>query len=64
LINFKKKKNFLFWTKNDTCEDILQKYAKKGVKKPKKWILLPKKLKYKKNKAFYQKSVSLRFLQL
>ena len=56
LINFKKNIFFFsFWTKNDTCEDILQKYAKRGVKKPKKWILPPKKLKYKKNKLFYQK---------
>ena len=38
--------------------------SKKKLKKSKKWILSKKKLRYKNNKAFYQKSVSLRFLQL
>jgi hypothetical protein len=52
-----------FGQKNDACEDILQKHMKKGVKKPKKWIFFKKKLKYTNNKASYQKSVSLRFLQ-
>ena len=37
--------------------------SKKKLKKSKKWILSKKKLRYKNNKAFYQKSVSLRFLQ-
>ena len=31
-----KKKFVSIWTKNDACEDILQKHVKKRVKKPKK----------------------------
>ena len=53
----------------DPQNDPLQKKGKKAEKskkkleKSKKWILSKKRLKYKNNKAFDQKSVSLRFLQ-
>ena len=57
-----KKKQILFFAKNGSCEDSLQKFRQKKNKKGKKGYFFILEHEFRTNKKSYQKSHALRFL--